>query len=86
MNYVAAGVSNPLNTQGMPWCRVCQTRGHKSEECLYLQKIVSALASLYCEFCRSVGHDEKDCRALQLLQEKTMDTYLMKNEEQMQVE
>ena len=86
MNYVITGASNPLNTQGMPWCRVCQTRGHKSEEFLYLQKVVSAPASLYCKFHRLVGHDEKDCRALHLLQEKTMDTYLMKNDEQMQVE
>ena len=51
---------------------------------MYLQKIVSAPASLYCKFCRSIGHDEKDCIALQLLQEKMMDTYLMNNEEQMQ--
>ena len=26
---------NPINTQGMPWCRIYQTRGHKLEECLY---------------------------------------------------
>ena len=64
MNYVAAGALNPLNTQGMPWCRVFQTRGNKFEECLYLQKIVSAPASSYCKFCRSVGHDEKDYRSL----------------------
>ena len=55
-----------------------------SEECLYLQNIVSMPASLYCKFCRSVGHDEKDCRAFQVLQEKAMDTYLMKNDEKMQ--
>ena len=67
MNYVVEGASNPLNTQGMPWCRVCHNRGHKFEECMYLQKIVSAPASLYCKFCRSIGHDEKDCRAIQLL-------------------
>ena len=81
MNYVAGGVSNPLKTQGIPWCRICQTRGDKSKECRYLHKIVSAPTSLYCTFCRSVGHDEKDCRALHLPQEKTMDTYLMKNDE-----
>ena len=86
MNYVVAGASNPLNTQGMPWCSICHTRCHKDEECLYLQKIVSSPASLYYKFCKSVGHDEKDCRALQLLQEKMMDTYLMKNDEKMQVE
>ena len=81
MKYVTAGAPIPLNNQGMPCCRVCQTRGHKSEECMYLHKIVSTPASLYYKFCRSVGHDEKYSRALQLLQEKTMDTYLMKNDE-----
>ena len=85
MNYVSAGSPNTLNTQGMPCCRVCQTRGYKSKEFLYLQKIVSAPTSMYCKFCSSVGLDEKDYRALQLLQEKTMDTYLMKNDEKMQV-
>ena len=81
MNYVVVGMPIPLNTQGIPWCQVFQTRCHKFEECLYLQKIVSAPASLYCKFCRSVGHDEKQCIAFQLLQEKMMDTYLMKNDE-----
>ena len=33
-----------------------------------------------------MGHDEKDYRAYQLLQEKLVDTYLMKNDKQMQVE
>ena len=33
-----------------------------------------------------MGHDEKYCRAFQLLQEKMMDTYLMKNYDQIQVE
>ena len=33
-----------------------------------------------------MGHDEKDCRQYQLLQEKEVDTYLMKNYEQMQDE
>ena len=50
---------------------------------MYLQKIVSAPASLYCKFCKSVGHDEKYCRSLQMLQENMMDTYLMKNDENM---
>ena len=86
MNYVAAGASNPLNIQGMPWCRICQTRGHKYKECMYLQKIVSTPDSLYCKFCRSVGHDAKYCRTFQLLQEKTMDTYVMKNYEHIQDE
>ena len=83
MNYVAVGAPNPLNTQGMPWCRICQTRGHNSGEYMYLQKIVSAPTSLYYKFCILVGLDEKDCKALQLLQEKKMDTYLMKNDEKM---
>ena len=86
MSYVASGVPNLINTQGMYWCRIFQNRGHRSEECLYLHKIVSASVSLYYKFCKSVGHDEKDCRSLQLLQEKTVDAYLMKNDEQMQVE
>ena len=86
MNYVVAGAPKPLNNQGIPWCKICHTRGHNSEERLYLQKIGSTPASLYCKFRRSVGHDEKYCRAFQLLQEKMMDTYLMKNDEQMQVE
>ena len=80
INCVAAGAPNSINTQAMPWCRIFHTRGHKSEECLYLQKNVC----LYCKFCKSVGHYEKYCRALQLMQEKTMDTYLMKNDEKMQ--
>ena len=58
MNYVVAGASNPLNTQGMPLCRIFQTRDHKSKECMYLQKIVRTPDSLYCKFCKSVGHDE----------------------------
>ena len=86
MNYLALGTPNPINSQGMPWCRICQTRGHRSEECLYLQKIVSAPSNLYCKFCRSMGHNEKYSRAYQLLQEKTIDIYLMKNDEQMQDE
>ena len=31
-----------------------------------------------------MGHDEKDHGAYQLMQEKTIDTYLMKNDESMQ--
>ena len=64
MNDVAARETNPINTQGMPWCRICHTIGHISEECLYLQKIVSAPASLYCKLFKLVGHDEKDYRVL----------------------
>ena len=56
------------------------------EECLYLQNIVSASDNLYCKFCRSVVHDEKDCRAYQLLLEKTIDTCLMEDDEQMRDE
>ena len=33
-----------------------------------------------------MGHDEKDSKQYQLLQEKEVDTYLMKNYEQMQHE
>ena len=39
---------------------------------------------MYCKFCKLVVHDEKVCRALQLLQENTVDTCLMKNDEKMQ--
>ena len=80
LNYVVSGAPNPLNGHGLPWCRICQSRGHHDEEFLYLQKIVSTLINLFCKFCKLVGHDEKDCRAYQLLKEKTIDTYLMKNE------
>ena len=41
MNYVASGAPNPLNGHGLPWCHICQYRGHRDEECLYLQKFVS---------------------------------------------
>ena len=86
MNYVTAGASNPINTQGMPWCIIYQFRGHNPEECLYLHVIVSTLASMYCKFCKTVGHNEKYYKSFQFLQEKTMDTYLMKNDEKMQAE
>ena len=33
-----------------------------------------------------MGHDENDCKEYQLSQEKEVDTYLMKNYEQMQDE
>ena len=28
MYYLASSAPNPLNSQGMSWCRICQTRGH----------------------------------------------------------
>ena len=80
MNYVSSGAPNLLNGLGLPWCRICQSRGHRNEECLYLQKVVSTPTNLFCKFCKSVGHEEKDCRAYQLLKEKTVDTDLMKND------
>ena len=43
MNYVALGAPKPLNDQGLPWCRICQSRGHRDEECVNLQKVVSTL-------------------------------------------
>ena len=86
MNYVTTRAPKPLNTEGIPWCRIFHTIGHKSEEIMYLQKIVSSPTSLYYKFCRSTSHGEKYCRALQLPQERTMDTYLMKNDEKIQVE
>ena len=45
-----------------------------------MQKVVSTSENLFCKFCNLVGHEEKYCRAYQLLKEKTVDTYLMKNE------
>ena len=67
MNYVTLGAPNPMNSQGMSWFRICKIRGNRSEECLYLQKIISAQASLYYKFFQSVGHEEKYCRAYHLL-------------------
>ena len=61
-DYLPSSTPNTLNSQGMPWCRVCQTRGDHSKECLYLQKIVSTPTSIFFHFCRYVVHDEKDCR------------------------
>ena len=63
MNYVTSGAPNPLNDQVLPWCHICQSRGHCDEECVYLKKVVSTPANLFCKFCKSVGHEEKDCRA-----------------------
>ena len=59
MNCIAAGEQNSINTQGMPWCRICQARGHEFEECMYLENIVSTPTSMYCKFCKAIGHDEK---------------------------
>ena len=86
MNYVTLSAPNLLNGRGLPWCHICQSRGHYDEECVYLQKFVSTPANLFCKFCKSVGHEEKYCRAYQLLKEKIVDTYLMKNEGFPQVE
>ena len=86
MNYFPLGAPNSLSTQGLPWCRICQSRGHRDEDCLYLHKIVSTPYSLFYKFFKSVGHDEKDCKAYNLLKEKTVDTYLMKNEGKIQDE
>ena len=59
-NYLASGASNPINSQGIPWCQIFHMRGHQSEECLYLVKIVSAPSKLYYKFFRSMGHEDKD--------------------------
>ena len=82
MNYVSSGAPNPLNGHGLPWCHICQSRGHRNEECLNLKKVASTLTNLFYKFFKSIGHAKKDCRAYQLLKEKTIDTYLMKNEGQ----
>ena len=80
-DYLQSGAPNPLSQGGLPWCKICQTRGHRHKECVYLQKVVSKPTNLFCNFCPFVGHKEKDCRAYDLLQERTMDTYFMKGEE-----
>ena len=86
MNYVSSSAPNPLNGHGLPWCRICQSRGHRDDECLYFKNVVSTLENLFCKLCKSVGHEEEDCRTYHLLKEKTVDTYLIKNEGQSQVE
>ena len=80
LNYITLGAPNALNGHGLPWCRISQSRGHRDEECLYLQKVVSTPTNLFCKFCKSVGHEERDYRAYQLLKEEIVETYLMKNE------
>ena len=45
-----------------------------------MQKVVSILENLFHKLFKLVGHEEKYCRAYQLLKEKMVDTYLMKNE------
>ena len=82
MNYISSGVPNPLSTHRLPWCRICKTRGHHEEDFLYFQKIISTPTNIFYKFCKLGGHDEKDCRAYQLLKEKTIDNYLMKNDTQ----
>ena len=86
MNYISSGAPNPLSSHGLPWCRICQTRGHRDKEYLYLQNTVSTPASLFYKFCYSVGNEEKDYRACQILKEKIVDTYLMKNDKSVQDE
>ena len=63
LDYLASGAPNPLNSQGMSWSQIYQTRGHMEDECFYLQKIVTTAASLYCKFFQLVSHDENDYRA-----------------------
>ena len=64
MNYVSFGAPNPLNGHGLPWCRICQYRGRRDKECLYLQKVVITLENLFCKFFKSVGHKEKDLQSI----------------------
>ena len=85
MNYVAVGAPNPLNTQGIPWCRICQTRGNNYEEFMYLHMIVRQHLLCIVNFVDQYVMI-KDCRSFKLLQEKTMDTYLLKNDEKMKAE
>ena len=80
-DYLLLGAPNPLSHGGIPWCRICQTRGQQHKECLYLKKVVSNPANLFCNFCHTVGHEEKDCRVYDMLQERTMDISYMKGGE-----
>ena len=86
MNYISSGAPNPLSTQGIPWCNICQTRGRCDIECMFLQRTVCASASLYCKFCKYVGHDEKYFRAYEFMRDKMVDAYLMKTEEKIKIE
>ena len=70
----------------MLWYIFFQARGHQSEECLYLQKIVSNPQIVYCKLFLFVGHNDKDCQAYKLLEERTIETYFMKGDEKAQVE
>ena len=36
MNYISSGALNPLSNQGLPWCNICQTRGHRDVDCMFL--------------------------------------------------
>ena len=69
--YLQDGAPNPLSHGGFPWCWICHTRGHQSEECVYLLKVVSKPMNIFCNFCRSVFHEEKECRVYDFLQERT---------------
>ena len=72
MNYIASGAPNPLSAHGLPWCRICLSRGHHDKEILYLQNFVSTPANLFCKLCKLVGHEEMDYRAYRLLKENTI--------------
>ena len=77
------GAPNRLSQGGPPWRRICQKKGHRSENCVYLQKIMSKPATILCKFCQSVGHEEKDYKSYNFLQERTMGTYFMKGEDKL---
>jgi hypothetical protein len=79
VQYLAAGVPNPLPTGG-PWCEICKTHRHDPYHCPMMQKYKTVPKSSYCSFFKSVGHDDKDCRTLELMRERTSDTYRMQEE------
>ena len=78
---MASGAPNPLPQAWGPWCEICKTNGHRSQECHLLQKYVQTPKNLFCTFCKSVGHDENNWRAYELMMERTQDVYVMQSDQ-----
>jgi hypothetical protein len=74
VQYLAAGVPNPLPTGG-PWCENCKKHGHDQYHCPMMQKYNIVPKISYCNFCKSTGHDDKDYRILELMRDRTLETY-----------
>ena len=80
-NYLLSGAPNPLSYAGILWFRMCQVYGHQHENYEYMQKMITKEENMYYTFCRSVGHDDKNYRDYDLLQERTYDSYFVKDED-----